>query len=66
MTGDKDFLETMRSCKNGNIVFGDGSRGRIQGMGNRRTDESLKLKNVLLVKGLVSDRAKPQVHGLSK
>lgn len=53
MTGERHFFKNIRSCNNGNVVFCDGSKGRVQGIGNMCSDESPKLENVFLVKGLV-------------
>lgn len=53
MTGEKYFFENLKTCDHGNVIFGDGSKGRVQGTGNTCIKKSPKLKDVLLVKGLV-------------
>jgi len=54
-TGEIDQLKDLRPCNNGSVVFGDGSKGKIQGIGNMCSDDSPKIENVFLVKGLVSN-----------
>jgi len=53
MIGEINLLKDLIPCNDGFIVFGDGSKGRIQGIGNVCIDESPKIENVLLLKGLV-------------
>jgi len=56
MTGEMlEMFKNIRSYNDGNVDFGDGSKGRVQGIGNMCSDESPKLENVFLVKGLVSN-----------
>jgi len=55
MAGENIFFENIKSRNDGCVVFGDGSKGRVQGMGNVGRNESPKLENVFLVKGLVSN-----------
>jgi hypothetical protein len=55
MTGENIFFKDIRPCNDGCVVFGDGSKGRVQGIGNICSDELPKLENVFLVKGLVSN-----------
>ena len=55
MTGQRYFFKNITSCNNENVVFGDENKGRIQVIGNMCSDESPKLENIFLVKGLVSN-----------
>jgi len=55
MTGENIFFKNIRSCNDGCVFFGDGSKGRVQDIGNVCSNESAKLENVFLVKGLVSN-----------
>jgi len=55
MIGEKYFFDNLKSSNTGNVIFGDGSKGRVQGIGNICSDESPKLEDVFLVKGLVSN-----------
>jgi hypothetical protein len=55
MSGEGHLVKAIRSYKKGNVVFGDGSNGRVQGVGDVCNKKSPKLENVLLVKGLVSN-----------
>jgi hypothetical protein len=50
MTGEKLFLKNISSSNLENVVYGDGRRGRIQGIGNMGSDDLPKLENVFLVK----------------
>jgi hypothetical protein len=52
---EKHLVKDIRSCNKGNVVFGDGSNGRVQGAGDMCNKKSPKLENVLLVKGLVTN-----------
>jgi len=55
MTREIHSFESITSCNNGNVIFGNGNMGSIQGRGNLYRNESPKLENVFLVKGLVSN-----------
>jgi len=52
MTGENKFLDTIKSYTNSHVTFGNGTKGKIFGIGNLVTDESPKLDNVLWVKDL--------------
>ena len=52
---EKIFFENIRPRNNGCVVFGDGSKDRVQGIGNVGRNASPMLEKVFLVKGLVSN-----------
>jgi hypothetical protein len=41
MTGENIFLKNIRHCNDGYVVFGDGSKRRVQGIGNMCSDERM-------------------------
>jgi len=43
MTGKNSYFENIRSCDRGYVTFGDGSKGKILGIGNVISDELPKL-----------------------
>ena len=55
MTGFRNLLDIEKSCTNNYVTFGNGTKGKILGIGNLINDESPKLDNVLWVRGLTSN-----------
>lgn len=55
MTEVNEFLDTVKSYTNSHVTFGNGTEGRILGIGNLINDELPKLDNVLWVRGLTSN-----------
>jgi len=49
------FLENFRPYAKSYVTFGDGAKGKIVGIGNLVSEGSLRLDNVLLVKGLTAN-----------
>ena len=52
MTGEHKLLSTLKSKDDGNVTFGDNSKGKIVGIGNIGNPEDPSIENVLLVDGL--------------
>ncbi|XP_024014220.1 uncharacterized protein LOC112088173 [Eutrema salsugineum] len=52
MTGNCDLFDTISIVKAGNVTFGDGGQGKIQGVGNLERDDQPQLLNVFYVRGL--------------
>jgi hypothetical protein len=52
MTGEERFLVDIKLCTSSYVTFGDGVKGQIMGVGKLTNNDSPKLDNVLLVKGL--------------
>lgn len=52
MTGSQENLEEIKKLRGGNVTFGDGRKGIIQGKGKTCSDQLPKLDNVYLVQGL--------------
>ena len=55
MTGVKEFLVNIEPCSTSYVTFGDGSKGKITGMGKLVHDGLPSLNKVLLVKGLTAN-----------
>ncbi|KAL3034124.1 hypothetical protein AAZX31_02G175300 [Glycine max] len=55
MTGVKEFLVNIEPCSTSYVTFGDGSKGKITGMGKLVHDGLPSLDKVLLVKGLTAN-----------
>lgn len=55
MTGEKNFLEKIKSYTNSHVVFGDGAKGKIKGIGKLSLAGSPSLDDVLLVEGLTAN-----------
>ena len=55
MTGVKKFLENNNSYSTGYVMFGDGAKGEIKGVGRLSCTGLPSLDNVLLVKGLTAN-----------
>ena len=52
MIWDINFAAISRYHEDGNVTFGDDSKGKIIGMGNIQTGSSPLIENVILVEGL--------------
>lgn len=50
MVGVKKFLENIMSYSTGHVMFGDGAKGEIKGVGRLACTELPSLDNVMLVK----------------
>jgi hypothetical protein len=55
MTSVKKFLENIKSYSTGYVMFGDGGKGEIKGVGRLACTGLLSLNNVMLVKGMISN-----------
>jgi hypothetical protein len=55
MTGFKDLLGVEESCTKSFITYGNGTKGKILGIGNLINDDLPNLNNVLLVQVLTSN-----------
>ncbi|GAU24655.1 hypothetical protein TSUD_322630 [Trifolium subterraneum] len=55
MTGDDRFLVDIKSYSTSYVIFGDGAKGKIIGVGKLINKSLPKLENVLLVKGLTAN-----------
>jgi len=55
MTGFIKSLDTVKPYTSNHVTFGNGTEGKILGIGNLINDELPKLDNVLWAKGLTSN-----------
>jgi hypothetical protein len=55
MTGKEKDLKELKTHPGGNVIFGDGDKGRIKGIGKLSNPNPLCLDNVLLVEGLTAN-----------
>ena len=55
MTGMKNYLVDLKAYATSYVTFGDGTRGRIKGIGNLASNGSPLLDNVLLVEVLTAN-----------
>ncbi|PNY10358.1 retrotransposon-related protein, partial [Trifolium pratense] len=55
MTGVEKYLVDIKSYASSFVTFGDGAKGKIQGIGRLINNGLPKLENVLLVKGLTAN-----------
>jgi hypothetical protein len=55
MTGVAEYLKDVKSYKTKSVIFGDGGKGEILGIGKLINNNLPKLENVLLVEGLTTN-----------
>ncbi|MCI40303.1 gag-pol polyprotein, partial [Trifolium medium] len=55
MTGENKYLKEVRSYSEGCVIFGDGVKGKIKGIGRLASPGSPCLDDVLLVEGLTTN-----------
>ena len=52
MTGDKNLFMDLKPKNEGDVIFGDNSKGQIEGIGSIGNKSSTFIENVLLVNDL--------------
>ena len=52
MTGDKSSFLSLKNIKGGNVAFGNGKSGEIQGIGKVRSMDTHAIENIYYVNGL--------------
>lgn len=55
MTGEKIYIKELTLYSNRYVIFGDGTRGRIKGIGKLVRSDLPCLDGVLLVEGLTAN-----------